>query len=261
MTASIFSRFRNTCSGEQKCGTINNAFFIKNHVGSTEVEIVRTSEELPAVLIFDNGEGVDNVLLYTCIGSDVVPGDYYTWKGRHFIVTEDITIVKEIGFKKQRSIECNTKANDSIHIAFIGNARTYKDTKLQKNYEGSGLQPLVIVPNGKIEIDDYVTIGGYRWRVVDGDTVTLSAVNYLYLDRVPNTLTTDVPDPSNVIFAGSHLLILCDNGIAASPVAFTTIERTATSITISVPFGITTFPLSFAREGEPVTVDYIVKGG
>lgn len=266
MITSAYSRFRETNNKELRCSRKVDTYFIKNHVGSTTIEVVRTEEQLPAVLIFDNKEGVDNVLLYTCIESDIKPGDYYLWRDRHFLVIEEISIVKEIGFKKQRTVECNAVANGNLHVAFVGSGRSYRDTRLDgKVYESSGLRPLVIAPHGVIAIDDYLTIGGYTWRVVDGDTISLAAADYMYLERVPSNTTVEVDEEelegNPITYAGSQLVIVCDNGLVTSDAKFQIVERTSTTCTIIVPHGLLTFTIDYKQDGKDVATTYIVKGG
>ena len=73
----VFDRFRRNSKVLSDCNKRKTAYFIKNHESSTTVKVVRTEEEIPAVLVYSHKEGADEVLLYVSSNDDVTVGDYF----------------------------------------------------------------------------------------------------------------------------------------------------------------------------------------
>lgn len=59
-------------------------------------------------MIITDKEGPDTSLVYTYTerakNNELLKGDYYTWKNNTYLVYEDIDLVREVNYKKQKSI-------------------------------------------------------------------------------------------------------------------------------------------------------------
>lgn len=261
------SRFRRMAEADKRCKISSSAHFIKNHVSSTIIKVVKNHKQTDAVLLFGNEEGADNIYVYTYADENLKVGDYFIWKKKWFLVYEDINIVREVGFKKQRAVECNAETTSNIHIAYLGSLRTYKDSRLAKIYLESGLKPAIVVGAGLIEIGSRIIVGGYEWEVVDGDTISIPGVDYLYVNRrtkateVVEEVVDDENAESIVVYAGSTLTFNCDNGVFTADKTLKVTARTMNSATVLVPFGIESFTINAKVDDEPVVLSYEVRGG
>ena len=73
-----YDRYRRNYQVQSDCLNKKTAYFIKNHESSVLINVNRTEEEIPAVLVFTDKEGADEILLYVSVDDDFVNTDYFT---------------------------------------------------------------------------------------------------------------------------------------------------------------------------------------
>ena len=265
-----YERFRRVHKVSTSCTNKKTSYFIQNHESSTNITVLRTGEELPAVMVMNHAEGADNSLLYVYADADINLGDYFDWKeDYHFFALERVTIIKDVDFKKFTALECNVKVNDNFWAFFIGNKRTFKSTSLVGgSYEADNLQPILIMPvNDDVQVNGYVTFNNQTWRVLSADLDSITGIGYYYIDRAlnPRDLESEMDNleyngeaPSdNTVYVGSEITVPTELGyIIADNIIIT--KRTATAVTFKATTA-GTLSVTTRQNGELRTSSYDVR--
>lgn len=265
-----YERFRRVHQVGQNCTNKKTSYFIKNHESSTEITVVRTSEELPAVMVMNHAEGADNSLLYVYADADINLGDYFDWKeDYHFFVLERVTIIKNVDFKKFTALECNVKVNDNFWAFFMGNKRAFKTTSLAGgNYEADNLQPILIAPiNEELIINGYITFNNQKWRILSADLDSIAGIGYYYIDRAlnPRDLESEMDElednglaPSaSTIYVGAEVTVETEQGyLVADDIIIT--KRTGNAVTFKATAA-GSLSVSIRRNGNIATISYDVR--
>ena len=251
----VFDRFRRNSKVLSDCNKRKTAYFIKNHESSTTVKVVRTEEEIPAVLVYSHKEGADEVLLYVSSNDDVTVGDYFIWNNIYFFTYENDHIVKEVDFLRFKALECNVFVNDSFWAFFKGGLRGVKDTSLSHNAEGSNIVPLMIVPrNEEVIIGSTVTFDDQVWDIEDGDFYTINGIGYYYLTRGINSRDEEEMDYKYLepdYYVGSKLQFSTESGYYKANLKVKLVERNVSSVTIR-PLESGKLQVTTLEQGEPV---------
>ena len=73
-----YDRYRRNFNVQKDCLRKKTAYFIENHESSVIIGVNRTEEEIPAVLVFTDKEGADEIFLYVSVHDDFQVQDYFT---------------------------------------------------------------------------------------------------------------------------------------------------------------------------------------
>ena len=109
-----YDRYRRNYNVQTNCLKKKTAYFIENHENSVIIGVNRTAEQIPAVLVFSDKEGADEVLLYVSINDDFMIHDYFTWKTHTFFAYEQVEVVKDVDYIKYKALQCNVFVNDTF---------------------------------------------------------------------------------------------------------------------------------------------------
>lgn len=261
---SAFDRFRRTHETQSNCLRKKTAYFLENHESSVTIEVTRTQEEIPAVLIFNDKEGADEVLLYVSINDDFIVRDYFTWNSYTFFAYEQVEVVKEVNYVKYKALQCNVYVNDSFWAYFKSALRSARDVTLSGRTELSTLIPLLIAPrNTQLTIGGRIEFNEQEWDIEDGDIFSLSGIGYYYLSR--SLSSRDEEDwepeeniPNNQHYLGEELVLSTESGYFTTDCKFKLKNRTLTSITI-VPLEVGEIKIITLKQGNPVTNIFFIK--
>lgn len=265
-----YERFRRVHKVGVSCTNKKTSYFIQNHESSTEITVVRTGEELPAVMVMNHAEGADNSLLYVYADADINLGDYFTWKeDYHFFALERVTIIKDVDFKKFTALECNVLVNDQFWAFFAGNKRAFKTTSLMGGfYETDTLQPILIAPiNDEFKINGYIRFNNQEWRILSADLDSISGIGYYYIDRalnardleseMDNLEENDLAPSASTLYVGQEHTVDTEQGyIVANNIVV--VKRTATAATFK-PTAAGLLSVTLRRNGNPVSISYEVR--
>ena len=265
-----YERFRRVHKVSKSCTDKKTSYFIANHESSTEITVVRTGEELPAVMVMNHAEGADNSLLYVYADADINLGDYFDWReDYHFFVLERVTIIKDVDFKKFTALECNILINNSIWAFFAGNKRAFKTTSLMGgNYETDTLQPVVIAPiSPELVVNGYINFNNQEWRILSADFDSILGIGYYYIEKAlnPRDLEAELDElednseaPSMAtLYVGQEKTVDTEQGyIVADDI--TIIKRTATTATFK-PTKAGALSVTTRRNGVAVSISYEVR--
>ena len=240
-----FERFRRANSVANNCVKKKTSYFIEHHLSSTEIYVERTQETLPAVLVVNDAEGVDGFLTFVYEHEDIQLGDYFTWKeSNHFFVLEKVHIIKEVDYKKFRSLECNAVTSEGHWIAFQGNMKSYKNTSLKGQVELTSLQPVVIAPiSANLQINKTFTVNNQQWKVIDADLSSINGIGYYYVQRDLNPRDLESEEEalmdsgeivtSDTVYVGQELTFESEKGYVISAMPIQILSRTSTSVKVA----------------------------
>lgn len=259
-----FDRYRRIYDVQSGCLRKKTAYFLENHESSVTIEVSRTEEEIPAVLIFDDKEGADEVLLYVSINDDFIVQDYFTWNSYTFFAYEQVEVVKEVNYVKYKALQCNVFVNDSFWAYFKSALRSARDVTLSGRTELSTLIPLLIAPrNTQLTIGGTIEFNEQVWDIEDGDIFSLSGIGYYYLSRGINTRDeedweSEEEIPDNQYYIGQPITVSTESGYFTTASKFKLQTRTLTSVTL-LPLEVGEMKVITLSQGNPVTHTFLVK--
>lgn len=259
-----FDRYRRTYDTQSDCLRKKTAYFLKNHESSVTIQVNRTEEEIPAVLIFSDKEGADEVTLFVSINDDFIVRDYFTWKSITFFAYEQIEVVKEVNYIKYKALQCNVYVNDSFWAYFKSTLRSARDNTMSNKTEISTLIPLLIAPrNEQLTIGGRISFNDQVWDIEDGDIFSISGIGYYYLSRGMNSRDEEgwepeEPIPTNQYYIGSEITIPTENGYFTTNQKFKLKKRAMSFVTI-LPLEVGKLEVITLKQGEPITNTFIIK--
>ena len=265
-----FERYRRNHEVQSGCLLKKTAYFIENHESSVIIGVNRTGEEIPAVLVFSDKEGADEILLYVHINSDFLVQDYFTWKNITFFAYEKVEVVKEVEYIKYKALQCNVLVNDSFWAYFRSTLRSARDDTLSGRTEISTLIPLLIAPrNPELKIGGQLTFNNQVWDIEDGDIFTITGIGYYYLSRGINSVDPEEewepeqPIPDNLYYVGEEVKLdtelgYCKGETEEDNTGYKLKERSM-SYVIILPLKEGTLKVNTLQQGDVVTHTLLVK--
>jgi hypothetical protein len=109
-----YDRYRRNFNIQKDCLRKKTAYFIENHESSVAINVLRTEEDIPAVLVFSDKEGADEAYLFVSANDDFQVQDYFTWNSTTFFAFEKVEVVKEVDYIKYKVLQCNVFVNNSF---------------------------------------------------------------------------------------------------------------------------------------------------
>lgn len=261
-----YDRYRRNYQVQSGCLTKKTAYFIENHESSVIIGVNRTEEEIPAVLVFTDKEGADEIFLYVSVHDDFQVQDYFTWNSITFFAYEQVNIVKEVDYVKYKALQCNVFVNNSFWAFFRSTLRGARDDTLSGRTEFSTLIPLLIAPrNEQLMIGGEVTFNNQVWDIEDGDIFTLTGIGYYYLSRGINPNNEEDIEVEPVVehyYIGSEIKLETEMGYCLAVDAtknYYKIKERAMNYVIIVPTKAGTLEINTLKQGEVITNSLFVE--
>ena len=257
-----YDRYRRILEVQNQCLKKKTAYFIENHESTVTINVNRTEEDLPAVLIFSDQEGPDEALLYVSINDDFIVHDYFTWKNTTFFAYEQVQIAKDVDYIKFKVLMCNVFVNESFWAYFKSTLRSAKDTTMSAQAERSTLVPLLIAPkNEELRIGGVINFNNQTWDIEDGDIFTLSGIGYYYLSRGLNSRDEDEYEPveeDSYYYIGSVINLSTEGGFYNPNLKVKLKERTLNSISL-IPLEAGELKVITLKDGNSVENTFVIK--
>lgn len=261
-----YDRYRRNYQVQSGCLTKKTAYFIENHESSVMIGVNRTEEEIPAVLVFTDSEGADEILLYVNVNDDFQVQDYFTWNSITFFAYEQVNVVKEVDYVKYKALQCNVFVNNSFWAFFRNTLRGARDNTLNGKAEVSNLIPLLIAPrNEQLSIGGTLSFNDQVWDIEDGDIFTLTGIGYYYLSRGLNSndeREVDIEITQEVYYIGSEIKLETETGYCMPKDAtknFYKIKERSMNYVIIVPTKAGMLEVNTLKQGIPVLNSILVK--
>ena len=152
---SSFSRFQEI---NQKRGIANqktNSSFIFK--GYPSISISGPDGETVAASVVNRQEK-DMAYIYTTLDTPLVVGSVWSAKGLHWLVSNEIVIIKDVSWHKYEAIHCNIEV-DGKWGYFVGPKKSHIDVTLKESFLlQSQQEPVLVMPEGSLSINDKIMI-------------------------------------------------------------------------------------------------------
>jgi hypothetical protein len=248
---STFDLFRKKQQNGEDCRNKFESSFILEGTSAVIIHSLRLNVNKHAALIITDKEGPDTSLVFTykeqVKDNELLKGDYYTWKNNTYLVYEDIDLVREVDYKKQRCYQCNAFFiyNDEEYYGYyISSLAKYVDTTLQDDLIiTDNDKPILVLPRlDWIAVGVKIVIGGKPYKIIDFDAITNNGIVYCSLDRDFIDKHEDVvvieDDESDTLTAGIESVVNTYYGYFQSDVQVEILSKTYTQVKFIVPYGV-----------------------
>lgn len=250
---SNFDLFRTKMSNSERCRMKYESSFILEGTSSVNIHVLRLNVDKQAALIITDKEGPDTALVYTYKelnpNYELLKTDYFIWKNNFYFIYEDVDLVRDLNYKKQKAYQCNVHFNvgdEHYHGYYVSSLAKYVDTTLQKDLNiTDNDKPILILPQFDwLEVGLKIIIKGKPYKIIDFDIITNDCIAYVSLDRDFNSKQEDIIPTDNefltgdVLTAGVELELPIQYGYFKTNPSVEIISKTANSVKFIIPYGI-----------------------
>ena len=262
---------------------LNTSFIFK---GYPSIEIQGSADQKIQASVVNKQEK-DYAYVFTQTQDELEIGSVWTAKNLHFLITEEITIIKDVDWHKYHALLCNVQI-DNHWGYFKGPEKSFLDIVLEKEVIWESPQkPVLVLPENVLNFRDKIVIKGRAWLIQEYDAI--STPGLIYYSLKPTTISKEVAaeNTSKDIYVEKHeepIVNIVENPISllseASvfhispnvPITLSTEDgyfkttnknlkiqkRTASMVVFSIPFGISEVAVEVKEKGDIVTKTYRV---
>lgn len=246
---SKFNGFRRKAEINGNCIAGYESSFIIEGTSAVVIHNERLDASQRAAIIITDKEGPDTSLVYTykerALELELLKGDYYTWKNNRYLVYEDVQIVLDVNYKKQKSYQCNVTVEydgDTYGGYFVSSLARYVDTTLQSNLNiTDNDKPVLVLPAKEwVKVGAKIIVKNRPYKIIDIDDCTNSGIAYCSLSRdfMDKPVTQIEPtDQRPELIAGIEQQIQDSDELIIDP-EVEIVSRDGTNATIIIPYGV-----------------------
>lgn len=280
-----FSRFQE----RNKKRTVANNKLNTNYIfkGYPSIEIIGSADQRVQASIVNKQEK-DYAYVFTPLADNLSIGSVWTAKNLHLLITEEITIIKDVDWHKYHALLCNVQI-DNHWGYFKGPEKSFLDVALEKEVIWESPQkPVLVLPENVLDFRDKIVIKGRAWLIQEYDAI--STPGLVYYSLKPTTVSKEVAaeNAGKLIYVEKHeenkpeIIIepiqtydLKDNSIRISanvPITLQTQEgyfkssnknikvqkRTEDTVVFLIPYGIKEVTVEVQEKGDIVERTYRV---
>ena len=260
---------------------LNTSFIFK---GYPSIEIGSADRKIQASVV--NKQEKDYAYVFTQTQDELAIGSVWTAKNLHLLITEEITIIKDVNWHKYHALLCNVQI-DNYWGYFKGPEKSFLDISLERETIWESPQkPILVLPQDVLNFRDKVVIGGRAWIVQEFDAISTPGLVYYSLKpstvskeldiqsrdikssiehyETPRVNVVDAPisNSDNNIFtisANVPIVLKTQNGHFKSNNKNIKIKsRTEDEIIFTIPFGIKEVIIEIKEKGDIVNKTYRV---
>ena len=262
---------------------LNTSFIFK---GYPSIEIQGSADQKIQASVVNKQEK-DYAYVFTQTQDELEIGSVWAAKNLHLLITEEITIIKDVDWHKYHALLCNVQI-DNHWGYFKGPEKSFLDVVLEKEVIWESPQkPVLVLPENILNFRDKIVIKGRAWLIQEYDAI--STPGLVYYSLKPTTISKEVAaeNTSKDIYVEKHeepIVNIVENPISllseASvfhispnvPITLSTEDgyfkttnknlkiqkRTASIVVFSIPFGISEVAVEVKEKGDIVTKTYRV---
>lgn len=262
---------------------LNTSFIFK---GYPSIEIQGSADQKIQASIVNKQEK-DYAYVFTQTQDELEVGSVWTAKNLHLLITEEITIIKDVNWHKYHALLCNVQI-DNYWGYFKGPEKSFLDVVLEKEVIWESPQkPVLVLPENVLNFRDKIVIKGRAWLIQEYDAI--STPGLVYYSLKPTTISKEVAAENigKEIYVEKHeepIVNVVENPISLlsedsvfhiSPNVSITLstedgyfkttnknlkiqKRTASMVVFSIPFGISEVAVEVKEKGDIVTKTYRV---
>ena len=262
---------------------LNTSFIFK---GYPSIEIQGSADQKIQASIVNKQEK-DYAYVFTQTQDELAIGSVWTAKNLHLLITEEITIIKDVNWHKYHALLCNIQI-DNHWGYFKGPEKSFLDVVLEKEVVWESPQkPVLVLPENILNFRDKIVIKGRAWLIQEYDAI--STPGLVYYSLKPTTISKEVAaentgkdiyvekheEPTINVVENPISLLSADSIFNISPNVPITLstedgyfkttnknlkiqKRTASIVVFSIPFGISEVAVEVKEKGDIVTKTYRV---
>ena len=262
---------------------LNTSFIFK---GYPSIEIQGSADQKIQASIANKQEK-DYAYVFTQRQDELEIGSVWTAKNLHLLITEEITIIKDVNWHKYHALLCNVQI-DNRWGYFKGPEKSFLDVVLEKEVIWESPQkPVLVLPENVLNFRDKIVIKGRAWLIQEYDAI--STPGLVYYSLKPTTISKEVAaentgkdtyiekheEPTINVVENPISLLSEDSVFNISPNVSITLstedgyfkttnknlkiqKRTASMVVFSIPFGISEVAVEVKEKGDIVTKTYRV---
>ena len=262
---------------------LNTSFIFK---GYPSIEIQGSADQKIQASIANKQEK-DYAYVFTQRQDELEIGSVWTAKNLHLLITEEITIIKDVNWHKYHALLCNVQI-DNHWGYFKGPEKSFLDVVLEKEVIWESPQkPVLVLPENVLNFRDKIVIKGRAWLIQEYDAI--STPGLVYYSLKPTTISKEVAaeNTGKDIYVEKHeepTINVVENPISLLsetsvfhispniPITLSTEDgyfkttnknlkiqkRTASIVVFSIPFGISEVAVEVKEKGDIVTKTYRV---
>ena len=262
---------------------LNTSFIFKSY---PSIEIQGSADQKIQASIANKQEK-DYAYVFTQKQDELEIGSVWTAKNLHLLITEEITIIKDVNWHKYHALLCNVQI-DNHWGYFKGPEKSFLDVVLEKEVIWESPQkPVLVLPENVLNFRDKIVIKGRAWLIQEYDAI--STPGLVYYSLKPTTISKEVAaeNTDKEIYVEKHeepIVNVVENPISLLsedsifnispnvPITLSTEDgyfkttnknlkiqkRTASMVVFSIPFGISEIAVEVKEKGDIVTKTYRV---
>ena len=262
---------------------LNTSFIFK---GYPSIEIQGSADQKIQASVVNKQEK-DYAYVFTQRQDELEIGSVWTAKNLHLLITEEITIIKDVDWHKYHALLCNVQI-DNHWGYFKGPEKSFLDVVLEKEVIWESPQkPVLVLPENVLNFRDKIVIKGRAWLIQEYDAI--STPGLVYYSLKPTTISKEVAaeNTDKEIYVEKHeepIVNVVENPISLLsedsifnispnvPITLSTEDgyfkttnknlkiqkRTASMVVFSIPFGISEIAVEVKEKGDIVTKTYRV---
>lgn len=262
---------------------LNTSFIFK---GYPSIEIQGSADQKIQASVVNKQEK-DYAYVFTQTQDELEIGSVWTAKNLHLLITEEITIIKDVNWHKYHALLCNVQI-DNHWGYFKGPEKSFLDVILEKEVVWESPQkPVLVLSENVLNFRDKIVIKGRAWLIQEYDAI--STPGLIYYSLKPTTISKEVAaeNTDKKVYVEKHeeplvnvienpiSLLSEDNIFNISPNVSITLstedgyfkttnknlkiqKRTASMVVFSIPFGISEVAVEVKEKGDIVTKTYRV---
>ena len=262
---------------------LNTSFIFK---GYPSIEIQGSADQKIQASVVNKQEK-DYAYVFTQTQDELEIGSVWTAKNLHLLITEEITIIKDVNWHKYHALLCNVQI-DNHWGYFKGPEKSFLDVVLEKEVIWESPQkPVLVLPENVLNFRDKIVIKGRAWLIQEYDAI--STPGLVYYSLKPTTISKEVAaentgkdiyvekheEPTINVVENPISLLSEDSVFHISPNVSITLstedgyfkttnknlkiqKRTASMVVFAIPFGISEVAVEVKEKGDIVTKTYRV---
>lgn len=279
-----FSRFQERNKKRTVAQNKLNISFIFKGYPSIEIQ-GSADQKIQASVV--NKQEKDYAYVFTQTQDELEIGSVWAAKNLHLLITEEITIIKDVDWHKYHALLCNVQI-DNHWGYFKGPEKSFLDVVLEKEVVWESPQkPVLVLPENILNFRDKIVIKGRAWLIQEYDAI--STPGLVYYSLKPTTISKEVAaeNTGKDIYVEKHeepIINVVENPISLLredsifnispnvPITLSTEDgyfkttnknlkiqkRTASIVVFSIPFGISEVAVEVKEKGDIVTKTYRV---
>lgn len=274
-----FARFQSRIKKRSSANNSLNSDFILKGYPSIEIENSE-GEKISASVVSKQEQ--DCAYIFTHKENRLIPGSVWVAKDLHLLVTEEITIIKDVNWRKYHTLIANVQIGDSWGF-FKGSEKSFINVSLKEKTALYSEQKVVLVlKDGVLDYQDKIVIGKRAWLVQEFDRI--STPGLVYLSLVPTTVKKETieknkdkdifiekreeikieeqnKEEEGIVFVSnnSSLMMSTEDGYFISSNPNIEVEKLLENeVYFKIPFGVSETTITYKENGRKVSKTYRV---